>query len=121
MKIEIEVKDEYTSQDGQLFEPTGEFRAVKAGEYFVNAYDSKMYKCSVNTVSRYAILRSKCWRAKEDTPYYYVDSNLSIGQYIEDGDSTDDGLYQLGNYYKTKELAQETSDKIALIHLSTKG
>lgn len=54
----------------------------------------------------------KRWRAEVGEIYYCFTSNFKTEDYCEENDSFDDEAYDLGNYFKTKEEAQEAADKL---------
>lgn len=55
------------------------------------------------------------WRAKVDEKYFYIDSGFECAYHYEAGDSIDDNLYGLGNYFKSEQLAKQAIEKIKLI------
>jgi hypothetical protein len=52
------------------------------------------------------------WRADDNCNYYYIDSNGTIQDTLEGGDEIDFRLYEIGNYFRTEELAKEKLEKI---------
>ena len=52
------------------------------------------------------------WRAEVGETYYCFSSNFKIEDYCEDNHFIDDEAYDSGNYFKTKEEAQEVADKL---------
>ena len=54
----------------------------------------------------------KKWRAKKGDIYYSFTSNFKVEEYIEDNDYFDNEAYNSGNYFQTKEEAQEVADKL---------
>lgn len=54
----------------------------------------------------------KRWRAEVGEIYYYFSSNFEIDDYCEYNSSIDDEAYDSGNYFQTKEQAQEVADKL---------
>nr|DAV53543.1 MAG TPA: hypothetical protein [Caudoviricetes sp.] len=52
----------------------------------------------------------KRWRADRGGDYYCVDSDGSLVTYGEYNDNTDNGLYKIGNYFKTAEEAKRWRD-----------
>ena len=51
------------------------------------------------------------WRAKRGKRYYSVDRAFGISIYKEEFDSTDDGLWNSGNYFSTEKEAQKYADE----------
>ena len=51
-------------------------------------------------------------RAKVRGKYYSFTSNFKVEDYIEDNDYFDNEAYDSGNYFQTKEEAQEVADKL---------
>lgn len=49
----------------------------------------------------------KRWRAEEDNEYYYIDSEFSIRSDNDNYVVVDNNKYMNGNYFKTKEEAEE--------------
>ena len=57
--------------------------------------------------------KKKRWRAKPGETYYFIGSYLlDVWCCNSDGSKNDTLCYELGNYFKTKEEAQEVADKI---------
>ncbi len=54
----------------------------------------------------------KRWRAKEGETYYRFTSNFEVKGFYDDNDISDNVAYDSGNYFKTKEEAQEVDDKL---------
>ncbi len=54
----------------------------------------------------------KRWRAKEGETYYRFTSNFEVKGFYDDNDISDNVAYDSGNYFKTKEEAQEVADKL---------
>ena len=55
----------------------------------------------------------KRWRAEEDEKYYYiVASNFYIEEDYDIRDEIDDDRYEMGNYFRTEELANEKLNEI---------
>ena len=52
----------------------------------------------------------KRWRAKELEEYYYIGSNGIVWSVGEEFSDEDNGHYNLGNYFQTKEGAQKVVD-----------
>ncbi len=58
------------------------------------------------------------WRAKEGGKYYMISASLFVLETTDDRDSIDHDVYKSGNYFKTKEEAQEMAEKIKKVLLS---
>lgn len=58
----------------------------------------------------------KRWRAEKGERYYLVHCDISVAISYEENDSGDDKLYDLGNYYKTKEEAEVMAEKIRQVY-----
>ena len=54
----------------------------------------------------------KRWRAKEGETYYRFTSNFEVKGFYDDNDISDNVAYDSGNYFQTKEEAQEVADKL---------
>lgn len=52
------------------------------------------------------------WRAEVGQRYYYFNTYFEVDSFIEEGHNTDTKLYNLGDYFQTKEQAQEVADKL---------
>ncbi len=52
-------------------------------------------------------IETKRWRAKEFERYYFVDNVFGIFSHREVFDSTDDGLWNSGNYFRTEDEARK--------------
>lgn len=52
----------------------------------------------------------KRWRAEAYELYRYICGDFQIETYTERNDSTDHELYNLGNYFKTEQQAQEAAE-----------
>ena len=57
----------------------------------------------------------KRWRAYCESGYYYINSINKIGLENEYGDDADDARYFLGNYFRTREQAEQASEEIRAI------
>ena len=60
------------------------------------------------------------WRAEKGELYYYVFSDGIIDEYCDEYCTVDDTMYNLGNYFKTKELAEEAAEKVKGLLLTLK-
>ena len=55
------------------------------------------------------------WRAEAEIgKYYYIDDFGEIGYTLEEGDDCDNFRYNTGNYFKTKEEAEEHKKKLIM-------
>lgn len=115
MKIEIEI-DESLIPEG--YEVVG-FRAPKAGDDFIRKLSSSAFRAPC------FILKKKRWRAEEGGGYWCTSNifNLETGLLdvikIPDGFSIDDDrLYQFGNYYQTKEEAEQAAVRVKKAYLN---
>ena len=52
------------------------------------------------------------WRAKFREPYYAMNPEFKVAQYIEANFSTDDNRYNSGNYFQPAEEVQPYADKV---------
>lgn len=46
------------------------------------------------------------WRAKQNEKYFYLNSRMKVVSMTETGSLPDRGLYESGNYFRTKDLAE---------------
>lgn len=56
----------------------------------------------------------KPWRAEEDDRYYAIDADGAILELDEDFGEDCDGMFSCGNYYRTRELAEQDAKELAL-------
>ena len=58
----------------------------------------------------------KPWRADYNAPYYFIRENgmLTPGYHRDERDEVDNRLFRTGNYYRTKELAEQDAKELAL-------
>ena len=54
------------------------------------------------------------WRAEEGGTYYYINSNGEVFSGVDGRFGIDDSQYTFGNYYYTKELAEQDAKKLKL-------
>lgn len=54
----------------------------------------------------------KRWRAEVGEKYYYFNTYFEVDFFIEEYHNTDTKLYDLGDYFQTKEQAQEVANKL---------
>jgi len=52
------------------------------------------------------------WRASEGDVYYFIDRFIEVQKEIDYGDRMDDKHHRIGNYFKTKELAEVMANKL---------
>lgn len=55
-------------------------------------------------------MEKKRWRAKHSGYYYYINSRFKIDWTVEAFTKKDDVSYNLGNYFKTEQEAQEYAE-----------
>lgn len=51
------------------------------------------------------------WRARKEGTYYFVGNALGISSYIEKFDSTDNNIWESGNYFRTTYEAQKYANE----------
>lgn len=54
------------------------------------------------------------WRAKEGDNYYYINSNGEVFSDVDGRFGIDDSQYTFGNYYRSRELAEQDSKELEL-------
>lgn len=52
------------------------------------------------------------WRAKEGERYFYVYNQGNVTVYKDDGYHVDENLYEYGNYFRTREQAEEAARRM---------
>lgn len=57
----------------------------------------------------------KRWRADRDRRYYFIDDEFTVRCSIEENLSLDSNRYEIGNYFRTLEQAEEYVEKIKSI------
>ena len=79
---------------------------------FVNNKEKEIIENKVKLINeKYGI--KKRWRAKEGDIYFFILNGMfTIGKVCEDGTYIHNIRYKLGNYFKTKELAEEKVKEI---------
>lgn len=78
---------------------------------FCTKEDAEIIKQKVEAINeKYGI--PKRWRADIGDDYYYFNKDLEIICFTEFEDDTDDRLYKLGNYFKTRDEALDAAEKI---------
>lgn len=55
--------------------------------------------------------KPKRWRAKKNCEYYYINSRVEVVVYLEGCTVVDDEHFNIGNYFRTREEAEEMADK----------
>lgn len=73
------------------------------------AKDGKRWNAEAKKVED---IKPKRWRAELNKHYWYLDSFLIVSGDLERLVTSNDLRYNLGNYFKTKEQAEEASEKI---------
>ena len=61
-----------------------------------------------------ASYKPKRWRAEYDEEYYYIE-DVEVKTFIEKYDVLDDRYYNIGNYFRTREQAEEIAKEIRAI------
>ena len=56
----------------------------------------------------------KRWRAKKNELYWFISSDGIVGSSREENDPVDETRYRIGNYYKTREEANEAIEKMKI-------
>ena len=116
MKIEVEVSDIYKGRDGNLYEPTGEFRNPLAGEHYAEVNSHIVNEAAyIYNGNRVVILKPKRWRAEHGYVYWFC-ASTDVSHSNEASCSIDDKRYAVGNYYKAEAQAQEAWEKIKQIY-----
>ena len=54
------------------------------------------------------------WRAEEGYNYYYINSNGEVFSDVDGRFGIDDSQYTFGNYYRTRELAEQDAKELKL-------
>ena len=52
------------------------------------------------------------WRADEGNTYFFIDRFIEVLREIDYRSKGDEKHYDVGNYFKTKELAEKMADKL---------
>ena len=77
--------------------------------FAVPTSDIELLKEKVKTINeKYSI--KKRWRAKEGDYFYYIDFLFETEQTVEAFTKKDEVSYNLGNYFKTEQEAQEYAE-----------
>ena len=99
-----------------------EFRKAESKLFikgYVRTYDHNIQIC---TAEEKALIEEKVkainekygvkkrWRAEEDNEYYYIDSEFSIRSDNDNYVISDNNKYMNGNYFRTKEQAEEYAE-----------
>ena len=56
----------------------------------------------------------KRWRAKKNELYWFISSAVTVSSSREENDPVDETRYRIGNYYKTREEANEAIEKMKI-------
>jgi hypothetical protein len=95
------------------WEYIGEFRRANCGEGFIDPHcDLIEWKASEPTGRCYPILHRKRWRAEKTCPYYYISSCLKVILTVDTDEIKDHYRYQAGNYFRTKEEAEQAKERV---------
>lgn len=79
--------------------------------FLVDKEDVEIIKNKVKKINeKYGI--KKRWRAEKGENYYYICGGMTVQNYVENNDSWDDSMYNLGNYFRTEEQAEEGIKRI---------
>lgn len=110
-----EFKDD-DSKTESVFEPS----FVGECFYIRGTFDEHDDKINLCTTGEKAIIEEKVrainekygiykqWRGKQDEQYFYIDTHIGyICSAYEKGFEGDDFNYEIGNYFKTKEIAEK--------------
>ena len=77
--------------------------------FAVPTSDIELLKEKVRVINeKYGI--KKRWRAKQGEYFYYIDFLFEVEQTVEAFVEGDDAIYKSGNYFETKEEAQEYAE-----------
>ena len=104
-----------------VFRPTGEVRGVNDGEYYY--CNEQLRRCIGYIAYGYPIYSAveevidvPLWRAQKRQEYFYIHELSGKAElYHDDCDSTDNGLYERGNYFQSAEEAQKYADLMKFI------
>ena len=95
------------------WEYTGEWRHAKTGEGMIDTGGNlHVHTSPYRSVGKYPILHRKRWRAEHKKIYYNLNTCLivdSTSEYYSDGDNL---RYQVGNYFQTKEEAEQARERV---------
>ena len=100
-----------TSKSPEAFEEEAEYRIAREGEYYINIY-GKLKTCSTNASTvPVLVLKPIKWRAERGAPYYSIHFFRSGEPFVLDttelNDDEDNYKWKIGNYFYTKEEAEE--------------
>lgn len=56
----------------------------------------------------------KPWRAEYNSEYYYVTHRGTVDSYNDEITCVDNDVFRIGNYYRTKDLAEQDAKELAL-------
>ena len=90
--------------------------------YFI-APDNIIYTASITSAYASYImataeeLKPVRWRAKKCGIYYYITSDFKVKEVCDYRDAEDEACYKCGNYFRTREEAEEAAEKIKKILL----
>ena len=110
IRVESFLVPEYIKDDNKLY-VQGEEQSKDSRIFLIDKEDLKKILEKVNKINeKYGI--PKRWRAKEDDKYFYIDSSGVVLSVEEESFEEDDGHYNLGNYFKTKEEAEKVKEEL---------
>ena len=61
------------------------------------------------------------WRAQRDEVYYFVDADCSVADIKEKYSGADKIMYEVGNYFRTREAAEKVASQIRDIFKNSKA
>lgn len=111
IKVVSSYSIQYDSDDNMLY-ILGDSEEEDNKIIIVNDEDKKIIEHKVKLINeKYGI--EKRWRAEENKTYYFIlVSNFYIDDDYDIRDKIDDERYEMGNYFKTKELAEKKLNEI---------
>ena len=96
------------------YEYTGEYRNALSGEPFLG--HSGAIRHTGKTAYAYLILRKVQWRAREGEPYFFFSLSSGrrclVSEALETSFGLDDIQHASGNYFKTREEAEEKAKAV---------
>ena len=81
--------------------------------------------CGINVYAQFAPyvkataeeIKPLRWRAEKNGSYYIINWAIGVKKLCDDREPSDDKLYNSGNYFRTREEAQEMAEKIKKVLL----
>jgi hypothetical protein len=102
MKTTIEIDEKIIPEGYEIVA----YRMPVAGEMILSTVDNRASKC-VNSIIPMVILKRKRWRAKKNDSYYFIAHDGDITKWPDNDSEHDDTLHKIGNYFRTREDAEE--------------